>query len=69
MSSSRKSLNENWLLVEWNSGGRDVVYVKAVVSPVKKELKIGDALTVNRRGEQEAATLVARASEYLHDFC
>ncbi|XP_075980197.1 uncharacterized protein LOC142979253 isoform X1 [Anticarsia gemmatalis] len=61
MSSTRSS--ENWLLVEWKSGGRDVVYVKSVVSPAIKELKIGDAMIVNRRGEQEAATLIARARE------
>ncbi|CAH0588955.1 unnamed protein product [Chrysodeixis includens] len=53
----------NWLLVEWKSGGRDVVYVRSVVSPLNKELKPGDVMVVNRRGEQESATLVARARE------
>lgn len=51
----------NWLLVEWKNGGRDVVYVRSVVSPLNKELKPGDVMVVNRRGEQESASLVARA--------
>lgn len=63
MASSRQGDNCNWLLVEWQSGGRDVIYVRSVVNPVPKELKIGDVLTANRRGEQEQATLIARARE------
>lgn len=59
---SRK--NENWLLVEWSTGGRDVVYLKSVLNPVNHELKIGEALSVNRRGEPQAATLIARASKF-----
>ncbi|KOB73596.1 Uncharacterized protein OBRU01_10577 [Operophtera brumata] len=55
--------NENWLLVEWGAGGRDVVYLKSVLNPVNRELKIGEVLTVNRRGEAQAATLIARAKE------
>lgn len=55
--------NENWLLVEWGSGGREVVYSKAVVHPVNRELKTGDKLTVSRRGDPQPATLIARASK------
>lgn len=54
--------NENWLLVEWSAGGRDVVYLKSVLQPVNRELKIGEVLTVNRRGEPQGATLIGRAS-------
>uniref|UniRef100_A0A2A4K211 BEN domain-containing protein n=1 Tax=Heliothis virescens TaxID=7102 RepID=A0A2A4K211_HELVI len=63
MSSSRQNDSCNWLLVEWKSGGRDVVYIRSVLSPLNKELRAGDQLTVNRRGEPEAATLHARARE------
>lgn len=62
MSSTRQG-DCNWLLVEWKSGGRDVVYIRSVVSPLNKELRSGDVMIVNRRGEQETATLVARARE------
>ncbi|XP_037293045.1 uncharacterized protein LOC115440216 [Manduca sexta] len=61
MMSGKKS--ENWLLVEWSEGGRDVVYVKSVLSPLNKELKAGDVLTANRKGEAHAGTLIARARE------
>lgn len=61
MSSTRK--NDSWLLVEWVGGGRDVIYVRSVLSPIS-ELKIGEVLTANRRGEAQMATLIARARKF-----
>ncbi|KAJ0174559.1 hypothetical protein K1T71_009667 [Dendrolimus kikuchii] len=60
MASTRK--NESWLLVDWVGGGRDVIYVRSVLSPMS-ELKIGEVLTANKRGEAQIATLIARARE------
>lgn len=58
------SKNENWLLVEWCGGGREVVYVRSVISPTNIELKAGDSLTANRKGKAHPAKLIARASKY-----
>lgn len=57
--------NENWLLVEWSAGGQDVVYLKSVLHPINRELKIGEVLMVNRRGDPQEAKLIARASKSL----
>lgn len=56
-------MGDNWLLVEWNNGRRDVVYIKSVLKPVNMKLEIGQEMTVNRKGEPEAAKLIARARE------
>lgn len=56
--------NENWLLIEWSSGGREVVHIKSLLNPLIKDLKIGGVLTLRRRGESHTATLISRASEF-----
>lgn len=64
--SRRNEKYENWLLVEWSSGGREVVHVNTIMNPSVKDLKIGILMTLPRRGEREpqTATLVARAREF-----
>ncbi|XP_028031669.1 uncharacterized protein LOC114244148 [Bombyx mandarina] len=55
--------NENWLLVEWSDGGRDVIYIKSVLEPNVQELKVGVLITANRKGEPQKGKLIDRANE------
>lgn len=64
MSTSVEINKKQWFLVEWKSGGRNVVFITSVLSQVTQELAPGDVMMVRRRGEGEWATLVARDGEF-----
>ncbi|KAJ2945722.1 hypothetical protein O0L34_g563 [Tuta absoluta] len=56
MSSTRKS--EKWLLIQWSSGGRDVVNIKSVISPIS-EAKVGTVIIADKgNGNHEAASVI-----------